>query len=90
MVKNLPALQETWILSLSWEDPLEKGMATHSIILPWGIPWAEETCRLQSMEWKELDTTEGLTLLLFTRIYISIYTIKGIAFVFNVMLVMTV
>ena len=46
-------------------------MATHSIILAWGIPWAEETCRLQSMECKELDTTEGLTLLLFTRIYIS-------------------
>ena len=56
-VKNLPVMQETWVWSLSWEDPLEKGMATHSIILPWGIPWAEETCRLQSMEWKELDMT---------------------------------
>ena len=39
MVKNLPAVQETWIQSLGWEDPLEKGMATHSIILAWRIPW---------------------------------------------------
>ena len=38
MVKNLPALQETWVQSLGWEDPLEEGMATHSIILSWRIP----------------------------------------------------
>ena len=38
-VKNLPAMQETWILSLGWEDPLEKGKATHSSILAWRIPW---------------------------------------------------
>ena len=37
-VKNLPAMQETWVRSLDWEDPLEKGMATHSSILAWGIP----------------------------------------------------
>ena len=42
MVKNLPAMQETCIQSLGWEDPLEKGMATHSSILAWRIPWAEE------------------------------------------------
>ena len=39
MVKNLPAMQETWVLSLGWKDPLEKGMATHSGILAWRIAW---------------------------------------------------
>ena len=42
MVKNLPAVQETWVQSLDWEDPLEEGMATHSSILAWRIPWTEE------------------------------------------------
>ena len=49
MVKHLPALQETWVRSLGWEDPLEKEMATHSSTLAWKIPWMEETHRLQSM-----------------------------------------
>ena len=48
-VKNPPAMQETWIRSLGWEDSLEKGMATHSSILAWKIPWAEEPGGLQSM-----------------------------------------
>ena len=48
MVKNLPAMQETWVQSLSWEDPLEKGMATHSNVLAWRIPWSEEPGGLQS------------------------------------------
>jgi len=39
LVKNLPAMQEAWALSLGWEDPLEKGKATHSSILAWRIPW---------------------------------------------------
>ena len=39
LVKNLPAMQETWVRSLHWEDPLEKGKATHSSILAWRIPW---------------------------------------------------
>ena len=39
MVKNLPAVQETWVQPLGWEDPLEKGMAIHSTILAWKIPW---------------------------------------------------
>ena len=52
LVKNLPAMQETWVLSLSWEDPLEKGKATHSSILAWRIPCGH----------KELDTTEQLSL----------------------------
>ena len=42
MVKNTPAMQETWDQSLGWEGPLEKGMATHSSILTWIIPWTEE------------------------------------------------
>ena len=49
MVKNLPAMRETKVQSLGQEDPLEKGMAAHSIILAWGIPWTEEHGRLQSM-----------------------------------------
>ena len=46
MVKNLPAMQETWVLTLGGEDPLEKGMAVHSSILVWKILWTEETGRL--------------------------------------------
>ena len=42
MVKNLPAMQETWVRSLGWKDPLEKHTATHSGILAWRIPWTEE------------------------------------------------
>ena len=49
MVKNLSAVQETWVRSLGWEDPLEKGMATHSSILAWIIPWTGELGGLQSM-----------------------------------------
>ena len=49
-VKNLPAMQETQVQSLGWEDPLEKGMATHSSILAWRIPWTEEPGGLWSME----------------------------------------
>ena len=41
-VKNLPAMQETWVQSLGWKDPLEKGTATHSSILAWRIPWEKE------------------------------------------------
>ena len=48
MVENLPAMQETWILSLGWADPLEKGLATHSNILAWRISWTEESGGLQS------------------------------------------
>ena len=50
MVKNLPAMQETQVRSLGWKDPLEKGMASHSSILAWTIPWTEEPGGLQSME----------------------------------------
>ena len=49
MIKNLPAMQETWVQSLGQEDPLEKEMATHSSILAWKIPWTEEPGGLQSI-----------------------------------------
>ena len=48
MVKHPPAMQETWVLSLGWEDPLEKEMAAHSSILPWKIPWTEKPGGLES------------------------------------------
>ena len=49
MVKNLHKMRETWVRSLCQEDPLEKGMATHSSILAWRIPWTEEPARLKYM-----------------------------------------
>ena len=49
MVKNLPSMQENWVLSLGWEDPLEKGMATHFSFLAWRIPWTEDPGGLQTM-----------------------------------------
>ena len=52
LVKNLPAMWETWVRSLGWEDPLEKGKATHFSILAWRIPWGH----------RELDTAEPLSL----------------------------
>ena len=56
-IKNLPAVQETWILSLGWEDPLEKEIATHSSILAWEIPRTEAPGGLQSMGSERVDTT---------------------------------
>ena len=47
MVKNLPLMQETWVQSLGWEDPLEKEMANHSRVLAWEVPWTEEPGGLQ-------------------------------------------
>ena len=57
-VKSLPAVQDSCVQSLVWEDLLEKEMATHSSILAWEIPWTEEPGRLQSTECKESDTTD--------------------------------
>ena len=62
LIKNLPAMQQTWVQFLGGKDPLEKKMATHSNILGWRIPWTEEPGRLQFMGSKELDTTERQTL----------------------------
>ena len=50
VIKNLPAKQGTRVQSLGWEDPLKKGMASHSSILAWRIPWTEKPGKLQSME----------------------------------------
>ena len=59
VVKNPPAMRETWVQSLGWENPLEKEMATHSSILAWEIPWTEEPGELQSMgsrkSWTQLS-----------------------------------
>ena len=58
MVKSPPAIQETWVQSLDGEDPLEEGLATHSSILAWRIPWTEEPGRLVHRV-AESDTTEA-------------------------------
>ena len=57
MVKDLPALQKTWVQSLGQEDPLEKEMATHFSTLAWKTPWTEEPGRLQYVQSQESDTT---------------------------------
>ena len=59
-VVNLPAMQDTWVWFLGWEDPLQKEMATYSSILAWRIPWTEETGRLQSPGLQESDMTYWL------------------------------
>ena len=56
MVKHLPAMWETWVRSLCWEDPLEKEMATHSSTLAWKIPWTEGPGRLQYMGLQRVKT----------------------------------
>ena len=60
-LKNLPAMQETQVWFLGWGDPLEKGMANHSIILPWRIPWTEDPGGYSPWGCKESDMTEWLT-----------------------------
>ena len=58
-VKNLPAMEEIQVQSLAWEDSLEKGMATHSSILAWRIPWTEEPGGLQSIGSQRVGHTEA-------------------------------
>ena len=64
VIKNLPAMQETQVLSLGWEDPLEEEMATYSSIFAWRIPWTEEPGRLQYMglqkSWTRLSDSHSL------------------------------
>ena len=82
-MKN-PAMQETPVLSRSWDDPLEKRMATHSSILAWRIPWIEELAGYSPWRREELDTTEQLTVSLFIFIHVyvcvcvcvSMYTVE--------------
>ena len=61
LVKNLPAVQETRVRLLGWEDPLEKETATLSSILAWEIPWTEKPGRLQSIEWQKSDIVTKTT-----------------------------
>ena len=61
LVKNLPAMKDTWVQALSWEDHLEEGMAIHSSILPGESPWTEEPGGLQYMGLKESDMTQWLS-----------------------------
>ena len=68
-VKCLPAMPETRVQSLGWEDPLEKEMATHSSTLAWTIPWMEELGRLRPRDRKESDTTERLHFVLCTFLW---------------------
>ena len=65
LVESLPAMRESWVQPLGWEDPLEKERATHSSILARRIPWTEEPGGLQSMGSKELDTTERLSVCIY-------------------------
>ena len=65
-VKSLPAVWETQVQSLGWEDPLEKEMATHSSILAWKIPWMEESGRLQSIRLQRVSHNRATSLSLFS------------------------
>ena len=70
VVKNLPAMQETQVRSLGWDDPEEKGVATHSSILAWEIPWPEEPGRLQSMGLQRISShSSRVRLLIRIRVY---------------------
>ena len=73
-VKNPAAIRETWVLFRNWEDPLEKGKATHSSILAWRIPCTEEPGGLQFMGRKESDMTERLTLTLCPLVTINLFS----------------
>ena len=97
-VKTLPAMQETWIQSLGWEDPQEKEMATHSTFLAWRIPWTEEPGGYGPQCHKESEMTEWLThtwgskqkvthtynskILLLCNILLSIITLQQLIFQF--------
>ena len=83
MVKNLPAMWETWIQSLGWEDPLEESMATHSSILAWRIPWTEEPGGLQStglqrIGWLSIHSAQHILLsIVAAQSYISTNSVCG-------------
>ena len=73
-IKNLPAVQQTWVQYLCQEDPLEKRMATHSSILAWRISWTENLAGYSPWGCKESDTSEQLTLFTFTHTHTHTYT----------------
>ena len=77
MVKNLPAMQKTWVRSLAWEDPLEKGMETYSNIIVWRFPWTEEPGGLQSTGSQSqtrlsTNTQHTDTMLSYQHLYLSL------------------
>ena len=76
IVKNLPAMQETWVQSLGQEDPLEKEMVTHSSILAWRIPWTEESGGLQPIGLQESDTTKQLDTHTHTHTHTGYHVLK--------------
>ena len=69
LVKNLPIVQETWVWSLGWDDPLEKEMATHSSILAWKISWTEEPGELQSIGLQRVEHDWATNTYLLTWVY---------------------
>jgi len=69
-VKRLPAMQETWIQSLDWEDPLEKEMAPHSSTLAWKVPWMEEPGRLQSMGLRRVGHNRATSLFIGSYVFL--------------------
>ena len=88
MVKNLPAMWETWVWSLGREDPLEKGMTTHSSILAWRIWWTEEPGRLHSMGSQRVRhnwVTNTLFLRLWWKSYIYLFLMVDIIFLEDIL-----
>ena len=77
MGKNLPAMQETQIWSLGWEDSLKKETATHSSILAWRIPWTEKPCGLQSIGLQRIGQDQATNIFTFTVNLTFIYLYKG-------------
>ena len=73
MVKNLPAMQETWVQSLGQEDPLEKGMATYSNILAWRIPWTKESGGLQSIRSQKVRHDRATNINMFQKQTVTIH-----------------
>ena len=84
MVKNLPAMQETWVQFLGWEDPPEKEMAAHSSILAWGVPWTKEPGGLQSMglqrvgySWATNNLTFNLSLVIWEHFFQELLSVMA-------------
>ena len=78
-IKRLPAIRETWVRSLGWEDPLEKEVATHSSILAWRIPWTEELDGLQSMGSHRVGHNWGTNTSVGTRLFFMLLRIFWIS-----------
>ena len=84
------AVQDTWVWSLGWEDPLEKGMTTHSSILVWRIPWTEDLDRLQSTGWeKARHSWVTNTFILFSIVAVSIYILGALIYWLSVLFLLT-